>query len=178
MKSALLLFATTFLMTACSTLPTQLVNDDPALVTDYAQWDASQSHPVRLGGVIADVKNLDSQTRIEIVNLPISSSGKPDITQEPNGRYVAYVPGFVDPVSLAEGRLITTLGQSAGVEEGKVGDYLHQFPVMKQATLHLWRIEERVIVDDFGSYMFPCRGYYCRDVGYRPREGRVIQEVK
>jgi len=167
-------------LSACSSLPENLKSENPNLITDYQVWqsvgeDASQ---VRLGGLIASVTNLEDQTRIEVVNLPIGSSGKPDINQEPEGRFVAYVDGFADPVALSTGRLISLLGESQGLEQGKVGDYSYDFPVMKASGFHLWRIEERVIVHDIDSYFYPCHGLYCQDFRYGTRQGKVIQEVK
>ncbi|MCG9575753.1 Slp family lipoprotein [Vibrio tubiashii] len=172
--------AAVVLLSACSSLPENLKTETPDVVTSYQEWqpEAQANAEVRLGGLIADVKNLKDQTRIEVVNLPINSVGKPDINQEPQGRFVAYVDGFADPVTLSEGRLISLLGKSQGREQGKVGDYAYDFPVMKASGFHLWRIEERIIVHDFDSYLYPCRGLYCSDVRYGTRQGKVIQEVK
>jgi outer membrane lipoprotein len=184
MNSALLtklvIFASALLLSACSTLPENLKSENPQLVTDYTLWQAEQeSQPqVRLGGVIAKVTNLEQTTRVEVVNLPISSSGKPDINQEPQGRFVGYVEGFADPVTLSEGRLVTLLGQTSSNEQGKVGDYEYLFPVMQVEGFHLWRIEEKVIVQDVDSYLYPCRSLYCRDIRHGTRKGKVIQEVK
>ncbi|WP_099609737.1 Slp family lipoprotein [Vibrio coralliilyticus] len=168
-------------LTACSTLPENLASNNPDLQTDYSGWQASaaKKQELRLGGVIASVTNLKDKTRVEVVNLPISSNGKPDIDQEPQGRFVGYIDGFADPVTLSEGRLITLLGDSSGTEAAKVGEYSYDFPVMKIKSYHLWRIEERVIVhDDFGPSMYPCRSLYCRDLTRGTRQGKVIQEVK
>ncbi|OAJ94167.1 Slp family lipoprotein [Vibrio bivalvicida] len=176
----LCVLASAVLLSACSSLPDNLKSENPDIITDYQVWQSvgDKSTEVRLGGLIADVKNLADQTRIEVVNLPIGSSGKPDINQEPEGRFVAYVDGFADPVTLSTGRLISLLGQSQGREQGKVGEYAYDFPVMKANGFHLWRIEERIIVHDFDSYLYPCRGLYCSDVRYGTRQGKVIQEVK
>ncbi|MFM2590472.1 Slp family lipoprotein [Vibrio sp. TBV020] len=176
----LILFATVAFLSACSSLPENLQSDNPNIVTDYQVWQSNSdtSNELRMGGLIADVQNLNDKTRIEVVNLPIGSSGKPDIGEEPEGRFVAYVEGFADPVTLSKGRLISLIGDSRGREEGKVGEYQYDFPVMDARGYHLWRIEERVIVQDFDSYFYPCRGLYCRDLRYGTRQGKVIQEVK
>lgn len=180
-KSFLLIISASFL-SACSSLPENLSSTDENTITDYQQWlDADPAKPVsvRLGGVIANVTNLADKTRIEVVNLPISSSGKPDINKEPKGRFIAYVDGFVEPVTFAKGRLVTFLGSNAQAETDSVGEFEYTFPVMNSNGYHLWRIEERVIVNDVGSYqMYPCRSLYCRKINYGPREGRVIQEVR
>ncbi|AMF94896.1 Slp family lipoprotein [Vibrio fluvialis] len=169
------------LLSACASLPEQLTSQSESVVTDYTIWtqaDPAQKGEVRLGGVIASTKNLTDKTRLEIVNLPIDDAGRPSLTSEPQGRFVAYVKGFLDPVTFGEGRLITLVGTTAEPESGKVGDFEHQFPVMNANGYYLWRVTERVVIDDTGPYMFPCRNFYCRHFDDFPRDGRVIQEVK
>ncbi|KII79699.1 Slp family lipoprotein [Vibrio renipiscarius] len=168
------------ILLGCSSLPDTLKTDNPNLVTDYQVWQSAPQaeYALRLGGVIAAVTNFPQQTRIEVVNLPINASGKPDINQEPNGRFVAYIKGFADPVALSEGRLVTFLGAANGSEKGQVGQFDYDFPVMDASQYHLWRIEERVIVNDVGSYMYPCRDVHCRNIHSSTRQGRVIQEVR
>ncbi len=85
------------------------------------------SEDVRLGGIIAKVDNFKDKTRLEIVNLPISKSGKPDIDEEPTGRFVAYFDGYLEPVAFSEGRLVTVVGKGAGEEEGKIGEHGYIF---------------------------------------------------
>ena len=168
-------------LSACSTLPEDLVSTNPNVQTSYSNWRESLdvTQELRLGGVIAHVTNLKDTTRVEVVNLPIGSSGKPDINQEPQGRFVAYIDGFADPVKLSEGRLITLLGDSDHKETAPVGDYSYEFPVMKVKSYHLWKIEERVIMhNDFGPYNYSCRSLYCREIIRGTRQGIVIQEVK
>ncbi|EGA68566.1 starvation-inducible outer membrane lipoprotein [Vibrio sinaloensis DSM 21326] len=168
------------ILSACSSLPEELKSDNPQLVTEYETWksDKTGDYSVRLGGVIAKVTNLENSTRVEVVNLPISKSGKPDINQEPDGRFIGYIQGFADPVKLSEGRLITLLGEGIEPENGKVGEFDYSFPVMKVEGFYLWRIEETVRMHDVDSYMYPCRSLYCRDIRYGTRQGKVIQEVK
>ena len=171
---------TSFALLGCTSLPSTLMSDSEIVVTNYQLWqqDAELSNELRLGGVIANITNLNNRTRIEVVNLPINSSGKPDINQEPSGRFVGYIDGFADPVTLSPGRLITFLGTAQGTEQSKVGQFDYDFPVMTVNGYHLWRIEERIIVNEVGSFMYPCRGLQCRDIHYNTRQGRVIQEVR
>ncbi len=169
------------LLTACASLPPELASSDTAVITDYSTWTEtkpSADSEVRLGGVIAGISNQANSTRLEIVNLPIDKAGRPDISQEPQGRFVAYVKGFLDPVTYAPGRLVTLVGKTAASEQGKVGDYAYTFPTMKASGYHLWKVEQRVIMDDVGPYFYPCRGFYCRHFEKDSNEGRVIQTVK
>ncbi|WP_367988576.1 Slp family lipoprotein [Vibrio sp. NTOU-M3] len=173
--------AALILLSACSTLPENLKADSMPVTTDYQAWNSGSiksDSMIRLGGMIADVRNLADKTRVEVVNIPIDKTGRPNIDTEPSGRFVAYIDGFVDPVTFAKGRLVTVLGAASGTEKGKVGQYDYIFPVMKGVGYHLWRVEERVIVNDFNSHYYPCRGIFCRDPFPRVSEGQVIQVVK
>jgi len=169
------------LLSACSSLPKSLVTTNEKVITDYQQWlsmPAEPSSEVRLGGIIASVTNLQDKTRIEIVNMPINHSGKPDLNSEPKGRYVGYYDGYLEPMSLAEGRLVTLLGTTDGEEQGKVDDFDMTFRVIKITGFHLWRIEETIISHDMDSYLSPCYGLYCRGNRSLPSRGKVVQEVK
>ncbi|MCW8347321.1 MULTISPECIES: Slp family lipoprotein [Vibrio] len=168
-----------FMLTACGSLPDSLATTNENVIAQYQPVvDAQDGSEVRLGGVIDTVTNLATQTRIEIVNLPIDKYGKPDIDQEPNGRFIAYVDGFIDPVTYTRGRLITVGGSKAGDERGKVGEFEADFPVIKAYGQYLWRVEERLIINRQASAFHSCWGYYCDDFYYGPTQGRVIKEVK
>lgn len=172
-----------FVISACTSLPTELnASSEETVISDYKTWVESgtaQGSEVRLGGVIANITNLKDKTRIEVVNVPIDSVGRPSVKVEPQGRFVGYVNEFLDPVTFAEGRLVTLLGTTAEPETGKVGDFEHQYPVMTVKGYHLWRVEERIIMQDSGPYLYHhCLSYFCRDRDGMYREGRVIQEVK
>ena len=165
----------------CSSLPDSLRSTDEKVVTDYMTWinaDPIEVNEVRLGGVIASITNLADRTRIEIVNLPISSSGKPDIKQNPNGRFVGYVDGFLEPLAYGEGQLITVVGQSHVPEMVSIGEFEQTIPVMKITGHHLWKIQERVVINEVRLSSYPCRSLHCRQASFGSREGRVIQEVK
>lgn len=177
----LVLFATVGL-SACSSLPEELNASTELVVTDYKAFAESQgqvSEDVRLGGIIAKVDNFKDKTRLEIVNLPISESGKPDIDEEPTGRFVAYFDGYLEPVAFSEGRLVTVVGKGAGEEEGKIGEHGYIFPVIKGEGYRLWKIEERVRMYDSPTYFYPCYSINCRM--WRndfPQDGKVIKQVK
>lgn len=180
-KAMFVLFFTLFL-SACSSLPDNLATANKNVITDFTQWkgtDLNVANEVRLGGVVASVTNLADKTRIEMVNMPISSSGRPDLLSEPTGRYVAYIDGYVESMSLANGRLVTFLGVSDGIEQGKVGDFDTDFPVINVTSYYLWRIEEKVIVNESGSILHPCwGGIHCRSSSPSSNTGRVVRELK
>ncbi|MEZ9777731.1 Slp family lipoprotein [Vibrio sp. 10N.261.54.A5] len=167
-------------LAGCSSLPSELEAKSEPVISDYQQWvdQLPEAKSVRLGGVISKVTNLKDKTRIEVANMPISSSGKPDIDAEPKGRFVGYIDGYVEPLSFAEGRLVTLVGTSNGTEDGTIGDYPYTFPVMNVYNQRLWQITERVVINDFAPNYYSCRSLHCRSFQTMPKSGRVIQDVE
>jgi outer membrane lipoprotein len=174
------LVAFSLMVMGCSSLPKELNAKSEQVVTDYQEWVdiVPDGGDVRLGGVIAKVTNLQDKTRVEVVNLPISSNGKPDINSEPKGRFVAYIDGYVEPLSFSEGRLVTFVGTSNGTEDGTIGDFPYTFPVMNVYNQRLWQITERVVMNDFVPIYYPCRSLHCRGFQPMPKYGRLIQDVE
>ncbi|AXY01580.1 Slp family lipoprotein [Vibrio alfacsensis] len=178
----LLVIVSAFWLSACSSLPEELNASTEQVVTDYevfAQKQGQTTTDVRLGGVIANVENLQNKTRLEIVNLPISKSGKPDLNQEPTGRFAVYFDGYLEPVAFSEGRLITVVGKGAGEEQGRIGEHRYVFPIIQGDGYRLWKIEERVRMYDTPTYYYPCYSINCRM--WRndfPQDGKVIKQVK
>jgi outer membrane lipoprotein len=163
----------------CGSLPEQLVSTNELVVTDYGQFVSSpDDSDIRLGGVIDTVTNLADRTRIEVVNLPINSQGKPDIDREPDGRFIAYIDGFIDPITYQRGRLLSVVGKKQGLEKAKVGEFEGEFPVIDVYGQYLWRVEERLIINRSHGAFSSCWGYYCDDFYYGPTQGHIIKEVK
>lgn len=181
-KRILFTLLVTIGLSACSSLPEELNASTEQVMTDYKTFAESQGQvkeDVRLGGVIAQVDNLKDKTRLEIVNLPISKTGKPNIDKEPIGRFVVYMDGYLEPVSFSKGRLITVVGKSAGEEQGKIGEHPYIFPVIKGDSYRLWKIEERVRMHDTPTYLYPCYSINCRMMRNDfPQDGKVIKKVK
>lgn len=79
---------------------------DKLVVEDYA----CQCKQARLGGKILSATALQGQMKLEILSLPlISLSAKPSLSAETNGRFIAYLEGFIDPERLKE-QFITVKG--------------------------------------------------------------------
>jgi outer membrane lipoprotein len=167
-------------LAACSSLPAELsVDNESTVITHYQGLVQSHSgQTVRLGGVIASVTNYPHRTRLVLVNIPIGKDGKPLLKYEPKGRYLVDVEGFLDPMTFSKGRLITVLGTAQPAEKNRVGDYQLRIPVIQASAYHLWRLEERVILDEPMHFFMRCRHFMCSDDMFDAKSGRVIREVK
>ena len=99
---------------------------------------------VRWGGVIAAVTNRAGDTLLEVVSRPLSRSGRPQLTDATQGRFLARVDGFLDPAVYASGREITVTGTVAGLEPRAVGDYPYPYVRVDVDRHYLWAVREPI----------------------------------
>lgn len=131
---------TTVLLSGCATYPDAVsVSEGTSLVSyEAAIKGGINKGTARWSGVIAKVDNNAKETRLEIVYFPAKSNGRPLISDTTAGRFVAYVPSFLDPMVYQQGKQITVLGPLAQSEAGMVDKFQYIYPVISQATVYLW----------------------------------------
>lgn len=178
MLKTILTFTFALMLVGCASLPESVKGQSESPVTEYSEvanyTNENQGQEVRLGGVIASVKNFEDASQVEIVSLPISKAGRPEPDNKIQGRFIAVIDGLADPVAFAEGRLITVVGNYERHEAGKVGEYPYDYPVIKANGHQLWNLEQRVIMDDDYPYR-RCYGGYCPrfNFGFGISTGRI-----
>ncbi|MEA3412227.1 MAG: Slp family lipoprotein [Pseudomonadota bacterium] len=137
---AILLFAA--LDSGCSSQVPALIrkspDDNPPLQPVRADVDAFLGRSVRWGGKIAEVQNLETETGIEVVALPLERRGRPRASGESDGRFLARIPGFIDPEVYKEGQLLTVFGKVSGQTERDIGEYRYLYPVVTAQAYYLW----------------------------------------
>lgn len=173
-----LLFLTALCLSACISPPQGLEKDD-FTIQQLSKIEADDytcgCQIVRLGGKILSVQALKDSTKVEIMSLPISSfSAKPVWDGATDGRFISYLPGFVDPESLKD-QYITVKGTLTGKERGKIDQADYTFPVVKASAFKRWQLVQEYYYapyrDDYFYYGFgPRWGYYG---GYWYHEPRV-----
>jgi outer membrane lipoprotein len=104
--------------------------------------DRHAGQRVRWGGSVLAVHNHADSTEIEILSRPLGGEGRPRAESEGSARFLARIPGFVDPAGFKTGRLVTVAGEVARIETRAVGDYPYRYPVIDVIRYHLWP-EER-----------------------------------
>ena len=94
---------------------------------------------MRWGGTIAKVENTEKGTWLQVVSRPLSSWGRPIHNDQTEGRFIAQVDSFLDPVIMKAGKDVTVLGTLSEVKQGKVGETAYSFPVITVSQLKMWR---------------------------------------
>lgn len=165
----ILFFCTALLLTACATAPQGLEKDDFTL-SRFDQIQAEdldcQCKLVRLGGKVLSATAMKGKTRIEVLSLNVSRfSAKPVLDSRIEGRFIAYLDGFIDPESLKD-QYITVKGVLKGQEIGKIDQVDYQYPVIQANAFRQWKLVQEYYYDpsdcddDFGFRMrsrFFCR---------------------
>lgn len=142
--TALLVTAGLFLA-GCS--PAPIYKSTPDLVqatpTEVARTPERFSHGrVIWGGRIVGITNRNDHTEIELLSYPLDKSQRPQAREAAGGRFIALVPGYLEPLNYPPGSLMTLSGQLQGTRSGKVGEAAYAFPLVAVDDYHLWTAEE------------------------------------
>ena len=71
------------------------------------QPELHENAEVTWGGSVIGIENREDETWVEIIDRPLHQSGLPDLRDNSTGRFIAVVPGFLDPLEYTKGRSIT-----------------------------------------------------------------------
>ncbi|MHA6202920.1 Slp family lipoprotein [Dyella soli] len=94
------------------------------------------------GGRIVEIRNLADRSEVEIVGYPLDSSQRPKADGSGWGRFIAVMPGFVEPFNYPSGALVTLAGRVTGSRAGAVGEANYVFPLIGVAQSHVWTADE------------------------------------
>lgn len=115
-----------------------------------------------VGGIIAETRNTQKGTEIEIVQAPLDRYGAISNEDISEGRFIVFTGKRLDPLIFKKGRSITVAGELIGTRKGMLGEAEYLFPVFEVREIHLWR-EERY------HYVYPyAYPYWWYDPFYSP----------
>ena len=148
------------LLASCSSkVPPVISNampEAPSLAEVRAQPVQFRDQQVRWGGVIVSTENLLINSRIKIVAFPLNDRGRPQITKNSLGRFIAFTDQFLEPLVYSRDREITVTGRMVGSELLKVGEYDYEYPLVQIENFHLWPTR----VDNPNPEFWPHYPYY------------------
>lgn len=135
---SLLLIA--LLLTACASSPKVATDAERGITpTEAVSLDLSGAQtPLQWGGVIVETHNLANNTELQILAYPLNSSGRPEVSDSPTGRFIVQKAGYLESVDYRKGRQVTATGKLAEKRTGKVGEAAYTFPVLLADELVLW----------------------------------------
>jgi len=106
--------------------------------TLVTQADTFKGRTVILGGYILQTRNLESETIIKVLQVPLRVGEEPGLKDSSQGRFLIYHQGFLDPEVYRKDRVITVAGEviGAGFEEMS-GDPI-QYLKIANREIFLW----------------------------------------
>lgn len=90
------------------------------------------------GGRIVGVNVFGDHSEIELLAYPLDSSQRPGANDSGNGRFIAVLHGYAEPLDYPAGALMTVSGKLDGSRAGKVGEADYVFPLVGVAQSHVW----------------------------------------
>ncbi|MDO4625809.1 MAG: Slp family lipoprotein [Pasteurellaceae bacterium] len=145
------------LLSGCINAPNGLQRDqaDILAMNKIRQQDYScQCKRVRLGGKILNATALKNQTKLEVFSQNISLfSAKPILDDYSDGRFIAYIDGFIDPASLTD-HYITVAGILSGQQQGYIDQAHYTYPIIQVTHYKRWRVGQESYYDpeDWADY--------------------------
>src|SRR5207247_8006566 len=101
--------------------------------------DSDRGRLIVLGGAVLAAKRLKDGTRIEVLQLPLDDSQRPESDRTVSeGRFVALQKGFLDPATLPEGTRVTLVGEVTGAMTLPLAETEYAYPTLETKTLKVW----------------------------------------
>jgi len=113
-------------------------SDSPAPTVVREQTGDHLGRQVRWGGRLIETDNRVQDTRLTVLAQPLGKDGEPGNEDVSLGRFIAVVPGFLDPKVYAPDRLVTITGTVQGSVPGMVGEHPYRYPVVAAQAWYLW----------------------------------------
>ncbi|MBE9572672.1 MAG: Slp family lipoprotein [Proteobacteria bacterium] len=104
--------------------------------------EAYKGKTVLLGGNIIETQTLSDRTLIVVLQRPLGFRKKPSRDDVSKGRFIVFVPGFLDPAIYSPGRKVTIVGSVVGKEVRPLGEIEYTYPIIAKRELYIWPLEE------------------------------------
>ena len=163
MRAYFILFPFMLALCACaSNIPLEIREDISGehitLGVVRADMDRFTGHKVRWGGTISSVQNKATDTWIEVVGRRLGSYGRPQVTDQSDGRFLVRIDGFLDSAIYRVNRPITVFGVLEGSVPGNIGEYSYTYPLVSAHSHYLW--DDYDVEDRYDRYYgYPYRYY-------------------
>ncbi|AFI90260.1 Slp family lipoprotein [Pectobacterium parmentieri] len=145
--------AAVLLLSGCVTVPDAIKGTSPTPQDDLVRvMNAPQIYvgqESRFGGRVVSIRNEANKTRLEIASMPLDSGAKPLLDMPSEGRFIAYVNRFLEPVDFKD-QLVTVVGLIVGTEQGAIGDKPYRYVVIDAQGYKRWNVVQRLMVPPGG----------------------------
>jgi outer membrane lipoprotein len=173
MKSILLGLILMILCTSgCAVVSKDLrIQADPDLSFEQVSADPAQyaGDIVIWGGYIIENQPGQEESRLIILQAPLTSQQKPQSKDSSAGRFMATQNTFLDPEIYSQHRGVTVAGKVTGKTQVLENDPYGPYPVIKIKEIHLWEDPDDDRYNTWGPAYRPYGPWYGPPFFYSPR---------
>lgn len=159
LRTVLISILTIIATASCSVISQQVRSEaEPPSVpfrTLIEDADTYSGRTVILGGYILETRNLESETLLKVLQVPLVVGEEPGTKDRSQGRFIVYYRGFLDPEVYKKDRVITAAGKILGTVVEKIGDNRIQYLKIENREIYLWPEYKRP-----PPYFYPRRYHY------------------
>ncbi len=139
---ALMLISAALIAGCASTPKFETANVEEGITPKQAAAnnESYKGKTVLWGGMVINSTNLKEETQLEVLAYPLNRSQKPDINQQPLGRFLAIYNGYLETSDYTNGRTVTIKGPLQSNRTGKIGEMEYTYPTLNIEQLHLWAL--------------------------------------
>ena len=126
---------------SCTVISDQIRSEsEPPLPFNTLLQGAEQykGRTVILGGYILETNNLESETILKVLQVPLRIGEEPGTKDRSEGRFIVYNKGFLDPEVYSKDRAITVAGRIIGATVEKIGNDQIQYLKIENRDIYLW----------------------------------------
>ena len=184
MRIRIAIFPFLALLCACaSNIPLEVREDisgeQITLAAVRSDMERYSGHKVRWGGTISSIQNKATDTWIEVVERPLGSYGRPQVSDQSDGRFLVRIDGFLDSATYRVNRSITVYGVLGDSVPGNIGEYSYTYPMVGAYSHYLWNDYDALERYDryygypyryypYPYYFYPYRFGFGYNYGYFP----------
>jgi len=173
MKSLLIISVVSLLLVSCApVLNRELMREGQRNISFdelRANPDVYKGRLYVLGGLIAETRFTENGSQLEVLSVPVDSSGYLMENERSNGRFLAVYPkdkGLLDPIVYKKGREVTLAGEFREIRKGRIDEMEYDYPVFEIRQIHLFEEQQY-----YNRYPYPYYPYYPYPYLYDPYWG-------
>ncbi len=164
LKKLIILAISSLLLVSCAAnKPPQILQipeSTQTLALNSVNLQNAIGQTVRWGGTIIETINNKDSAQVIILGYPLDSQARPSTyRQNSTRRFIANFKHFIEPGDYSEKREITIIGQLAGIEQNKVGDFNYEYPVVTVEKHALWE-KQTYGYNSYYDYNYHWSDYY------------------
>ena len=126
LRTILISIVTMIAAASCSVISKQVRSEavSPAVPFRHLieEADTYSGRTVILGGYILETRNLEKETILKVLQVPLQVGEEPTTKDRSEGRFIVYHKGFLDPEVYKKDRAITAAGFVLGTVVEKIGE--------------------------------------------------------